>query len=164
MEITVGQSCGKTTHIVPTSPPELVEKVRQFEDKVRERPQVDFITEHVFHAEMYARTVRIGPNVVFTSVLIKRATLLILNGTCDVLAGDEWVRMTGYNVLPAETHRKQIYVTRSDVELTMVFPTEAKTVEEAESEFTDEGDNLLSRKQESDILRPCLELQPQPRS
>jgi hypothetical protein len=30
----------------------------------------------------------------------------------------------------------------------MLFPTKAKTVEEAEAEFTDEADRLLSRHQE----------------
>jgi hypothetical protein len=149
---------------IPPSSEETIQKVRLLEDRVRESPQVEFVTEHVFHAGMYARTVRIGPNVVFTSALIKCATLMIVHGELLVLAGDELIRIHGYNVLPAEAGRKQFYITGSQVELTMVFPSMARTVEEAEAEFTDEADMLLSRQQENDIVRTCPESLPLPRS
>ena len=150
---------------LPTSPPEMVAKVTALEKIIQERPQVEIRTEHTFHAGMYARTVRVPAGVVFTSVLIKRATLLILNGVCDILAGSQGRRMEGYHVLSAAAGRKQVYISRSNLELTMIFPTEAKTVEEAEAEFTDEADILLSRKQQSGIVdTPCQASPPQPRS
>jgi hypothetical protein len=150
---------------IPPSSEEMIAKVRRLEDEVRQAPQIEFVTEHVFHAGMYARTVRIGPNVVFTSALIKCATILIIHGDLLVLAGDEMVRMNGYCVLPAEAGRKQVYITGSDVELTMIFPSGAKTVEEAEEQFTDEAENLLSRTNENDIvMTSCLESPQLPRS
>jgi hypothetical protein len=64
-----------------------------------------------------------------------------------VLAGENWMELEGYNVLPASAGRKQVFVSVSDVVITMVFPTKATTVEAAEAEFTDEAAMLLSRKQ-----------------
>jgi len=144
-----------------------VQKLCVAEQYIRQYPQLVFPTEHLFHAGLYSRTVRIPAGVVFTSVFIKIPTLLILNGTCDVLVGNAGVRFEDYNVIPAQAGRKTAYITRSPVELTMIFATKARTVEEAESEFTDEGDSLLSRVNENDIVvteAACLESQPQPRS
>ena len=39
----------------------------------------------------------------------------------------------------ALARRKQIYVTLGETEITMIFPTNAQTVEEAEDEFSDES-------------------------
>ncbi len=83
----------------------------------------------------------------FTSVLIKIPTLLVVNGECWVLSGDKWGHINGYAVLPASAHRIQAYVTIEKTEITMIFPSNAKTVEEAEAEFTDESADLLSRRQ-----------------
>lgn len=156
----------KERSIDPSSE-ESIQKVRLAEQHIRQFVQTEFVTEHVFHAGMYARTVRIPAGVVFTSVLIKVPTLLILRGSCDVLMGSVGVHCEGYNVITAEAGRKTAYITRSDIELTMIFPTTARTVEEAEAEFTDEADNLLSRLNDNDIVvteAACLESQPQPRS
>lgn len=139
-------------YTIPATEHKTLTKVRVFEERIRDREQLDFATEHVFHAGMYARTVRIPAGVIFTSVLIKRPTILILNGTCDVLVGDMGVRMQGYNVIACEAGRKTVYATITDVELTMIFPSSAKSVTEAEMEFTDEPGMLLSRTRDSDIV------------
>jgi hypothetical protein len=55
------------------------------------------------------------------------------------------VHVQGYAVLPASAGRKQAFVAQADTRLTMVFPTSAKTVEQAEREFTDEIYLLGSR-------------------
>lgn len=146
---------------------EAIAKVRSLEDRIREEKQIQFCTEHVLHGGMYSRTVRIPAGVVFTSVLIKCPTVLILNGTCDVLVGDMGVRFEGYNVIACEAGRKTAYITRTQVELTMLFPSSAKTVAEAEAQFTDEVEQLLSRTNKNDIViteSPCLESQQQPLS
>ena len=150
---------GNTAVLPPTSD-ETVEKIRAVADKIREYPQIEFITEHVFHAGMYARTVRIPAGIVFTSVLVKIPTILIVNGVCDMLAGDDLIRLEGFNVLPASSGRMQIYVTHTGVELTMLFPTDAETIEQAESQFTDEADILMSHSLPNEIstgVQSCLE-------
>lgn len=139
------------TSLVPATKPSTVAKIAILEDFIRQHPQTEFDTEHVFHAGMYTRTVRLpqpkhGEATIFTSVLIKRPTMVIINGVCDVLIDDIGVRLCGYNVVQCDAGRKQVYIAHTKLEITMYFATEAKTVEEAEVEFTDEADNLLSRK------------------
>lgn len=133
------------------TPSATISKIGILEDFIRQHPQTDIETEHVFHAGMYTRTVRLpqpkqGEATIFTSVLIKRPTMVIVNGVCDVLIDDIGVRLTGYNVVACDAGRKQVYIAHTKLEITMFFPTDAKTVEQAEAEFTDEADNLLSRK------------------
>lgn len=148
--------------VFPTTSQETVDKIKLVEDRIRASRQIEFVTEHVFHAGMYARTVRIQRGVIFTNVMVKCATLLIIHGDIMALADDTWIELKGYNVCPADGGRKQIYVTLTDVEMTMVFPSTARTVEEAEEQFTDESDMLLSRK--NDNVMTCPESLPQPRS
>jgi hypothetical protein len=56
------------------------------------------------------------------------------------------VHLQGHAVLAASAGRKQAFLARVDTHLTMIFPTRAKTVEDAEREFTDEVDLLASRR------------------
>lgn len=152
---------------LPPASDEAIATIRRAEEYLRQLPQTRFQTEHTFHAGMYARTVRIPAGTRFTSVLIKIPTIVIVHGTLYVLVGDEVVRMTGYNVLTGSAGRKTAYITGSDIEMTMLFPTTAKTVAEAEAEFTDEPDILLSRINDDDIVvteSPCLESPLQPHS
>lgn len=120
-------------------------KVRAFEDASLERlPQIEIATEHVIHGGMYARTIMIPKGTILTGALIKLATLLIVSGDADVYIGGEAIELRGYSVLPASAGRKQLFVTGTDTHLTMIFPTTAKTVAEAERQFTDEYEKLFS--------------------
>lgn len=147
---------------IPAATPESLEIANLVEAKMRTMPQIELKTEHILHAGMYARTVRLDARVAIVSVLIKVPTVLTVNGKCRVFAGDSWREFDGYHVMPAQAGRKMIYITFEPTEITMVFPSRAKTVEEAEREFTDEGDSLLSRQSNDDIVtitgvKPCLE-------
>ena len=122
-----------------------VARVREFEAFSATQPQIPIRTLHVLHAGMYARTIRIPAGVALTGALIKIPTLLTISGDATVLIGEEEVRFTGYHVLPASAGRKQAFVVHADTDLTMLFPTIATTIEEAENEFTDEADRLFSR-------------------
>jgi hypothetical protein len=146
---------------VPATTPEALDIVNRVEAKFRTLPQLDVRTEHILHAGMYARTVRLEAGTAITSVLIKVPTMLTVNGKCKVFAGDAWHHFEGYRVIPACAGRKMIYVTFEPTEITMVFPTKAQTVEDAEREFTDEYDGLLSHHSSNDVITvtgvPCLE-------
>lgn len=126
--------------------PEAIDKVRQLEAITRELPQVEIATDHVLHGGMYARTICIPSGVVLTGVFIRVPTLLVFDGHATVNAGDEATTMSGYHVLAASAHRRQAFLAHEDTRLTMVFATQAKTVAEAEDEFTDEAHLLFSRK------------------
>ena len=78
--------------------------------------------------------------------LITIPTLLIMSGHATLFIGEEDVELTGYAVIPASAGRKQAIYAHADTLLTMLFPTAARTVEEAEQEFTDEPERLGSRR------------------
>lgn len=134
-----------TGGILPATPPEALDMVNRIAEVSATVPQLSCRTEHLIHAGMYARTVRLKPGTIITGVLLKRATILITDGRALVLVGDEWAGIEGYNVIPGSAGRKQVFVAITELALTMMFPTQAKTVDEAEREFTDEYDLLYSR-------------------
>ena len=137
--------------IAPTSKA-AIDSARAVAEFTSELPQINLVTHHVLHAGMYARTIRMPADTVITGALIKIPTVLILSGDATVIS-DETIRLSGYGVIPASAHRKQVFIAHADTDLTMIFPTNAKTVEEAEAEFTDEVDLLISRARgERDVI------------
>lgn len=124
--------------------PAAIDMVRRLEDVTRALPQREIVTKHVFHAGMYARTITIPPRTVLTGALIKRSTLLVLCGDVKMFAHDGPRRLTGYHVLTCSAGRKQAFFSYSETSMTMSFATSAKTVAEAEKEFTDEYQLLMS--------------------
>lgn len=121
-------------------------KVRKLESFALCMPQIDIDTSHVIHAGMYARTIMIPAGVMITGALIKIATMLIVQGDVIAYIGDDTIELHGHTVLPASANRKQAFIAQTDTYLTMIFLSDAKSVEEAEEQFTDEADMLISRK------------------
>lgn len=135
--------------ILPMTPA-AIEKVRALEDVLATLPdQVTCDTWHVLHGDMYARTIRIPAGVMLTGALIKVPTMLVINGDVTVYANDQEIRATGYHVVPASAGRKQAFMAHADTDLTMIFASLAGSVHEAEEEFTDEADRLMSRQEGS---------------
>lgn len=132
--------------VINTMSPSAVAKVAAFEDVLLTLPQVDIATQHTLHAGMYARTVMVPAGTVMTGALIKVATLVIINGDVVVYTDMGSVHIEGYAVLSAAAGRKQAFRTNTDTHITMIFPTQATSVAEAETQFTDETDRLMSRK------------------
>lgn len=131
---------------IPAMSDKAIDRARELEDVLMHAPQVEIHTGHVIHAGMYARTVFLPAGIRITGALIKCATLLVLHGKVSVYIGDEIIDLDGYNVIPASANRKQVFIAVTDTYLTMIFPTNVKTVEEAEAEFTDESELLASRR------------------
>ena len=123
-----------------------IDAVRRLEDEALKLPQLEIKTEHAFHAGMYTRTIMIPSGAVLTGALIKIPTILIFSGDADVYTSDGVERIIGYRVILAPNNRKQAFLAHKDTFLTMIFPTEAKAIDEAEREFTEEHEKLLSRK------------------
>ncbi len=133
--------------------PEAINRVRRLENALMDRPQADIATAHLLHAGVYARTIRIPAGVVLTGTLIKVPTVLIFNGHATVFIGNnEPLQLCGYHVIPASANRKQAFLAHLDTDLTMLFPSCAQTVAEAEAEFTDESHLLLSHKQGNEFI------------
>jgi hypothetical protein len=112
-------------------------------------PQTPLATEHLLHGGMYARTIRRDTDSVTIGSLINKATILIVNGPCSLLIGDRRVDLSGYNILAGLPGRKSFSWTHGPVEMTMIFATSARTVEEAENEIFAEVDQLVSRRDNS---------------
>lgn len=136
----------QTLATLPAMTEESVALVRELEQRVLEQPQADLETRHLFHAGVYARSITIPKNGVLTGALIKIPTVLVLFGDVMVYTGENAVRLKGYNVIAAEAGRKQAFVALEDTDMTMLFATQEKSVEGAEKEFTDEYENLISRR------------------
>jgi len=135
-----------STQIAPMSAA-AIDRVRRLESLASALPQVPIGTDHVFHAGVYARTIKVPAGVMITGVLIKIPTLLIVQGDAIVHVEDGPLELRGYNVLPAGAGRKQAFVALTDTHLTMIFATDAADVDAAEREFTDELDKLVTRRE-----------------
>lgn len=123
--------------------------VRALQGQEAAKPQVALEMQHVLHAGLYSRTLRLPPSVKMTGALIKIATLVIVQGDCWVWLGDKSRRLTGYNVLPASAGRMQAFWSVAETFITMIFPTDARDVETAERQFTDEAEALASRRSDT---------------
>ena len=121
-------------------------KVRALETRAAQMPQEPIATSHLFHAGLYARSIVIPAGVMITGTLIKIPTILIISGDVVMYVDGQAKELHGYNVFAASAQRKQAFVALTDVSMTMLFPTGAKTVAEAEDEFTRETDLLISRR------------------
>lgn len=136
---------------LPAASADGLARVREFEAKNLERPQDAITTHHILHGGLYIRTITMPAGCELTGALIKIPTLLVFNGDALVSNGDVTEHFQGYHLIPASAGRKQAFAAHRATTLTMIFPTSAKTVEEAEAEFTDEADRLFSRHAENVI-------------
>lgn len=133
---------------IATMSPESLALVEQYQQEALKQEQIPIETTHVLHAGLYLRTIMLPKDTVLSGALIKIPTVLIVSGHVTVFVGDEGtVEIQGYHVLQAHAGRKQIFRAHSDTYMTMCFATSASTVLEAEDEFTDEGNLLLSRRE-----------------
>lgn len=124
-----------------------VKRIRSIESALGRMDQVEMPTHHVLHGGMYARTIIIPAGVAITGALIKVPTTLVIDGRVSVHLGDTTLDLVGHHVIPASAGRKQVFFAYEDTSLTMIMATGAATIEDAEAEFTDEADRLMSRQQ-----------------
>lgn len=107
--------------------------------------EVDIPCEQHLHAGIYSRTIFIPKDTVAVGVTIRVDTQLVISGHVLMNDGTHVVEIDGYRALECKAGRAQVARTLEDTYMTMSFATDAKTVEEAENEFTDEPDQLLTR-------------------
>jgi hypothetical protein len=129
---------------IPSMKRHALEKVAEFVTAARKMPQVPFVTEHVIHGGMYARTVRVPAHTMLAGVLIKVPTILIVDGDIVMYTGEEVIRHTGYNVFPASASRQAAFLMLSEVRMTMMLATSLSSVRDIEKSFTDDYEMLPS--------------------
>lgn len=120
-----------------------LEWLRSLDASMLALPQVEIPIDHLIHAGMYARTAHIEADQIVSGVVLSRATVLVLHGDVTVFTGNGAVRLTGFHVLPGSAGRKQLFRTHAETHLTMVLPSRAQSVDEAEHEFTNEPELLM---------------------
>ena len=130
---------------LPAMTSEAIGRVRALEDVTSRMEQAEITTHHVLHGGVYSRTICIPKGVALTGVLIDIPTTVTISGDVDIWLGEDSMRVTGYQVLPARGKRKQAFLAHEDTYLTMAFATQAKSIEDAEVEFTHEASLLMSR-------------------
>lgn len=126
-----------------------IEKVQLVQDAMLKLPQVDLPVHHILHGGMYSRSLVIPAGVAIAGAFIQVPTTLVVSGNVTVYANDQAYEIDGYQVLVASAGRKQVFVAHTDTNMTMTFATDAKTVEDAENEFTSESYLLASRRHEN---------------
>ncbi len=118
------------------------------QEKLLGLPQSTLHTHHTIHGGIYTRTIKLNKGETLTGALIRVNTTLIISGKLSVYIGNKVIEVNSYSVITAASNRKQVMYAREDSYITMLFKTDAKTVEEAEDEFTIESKKLMSRTKE----------------
>lgn len=128
-----------------------IAKIRGIREALKEElvanpdAEVEIPCEQHLHAGFYSRTIFIPKDTVAVGVAITKDTQLVISGHVLMNDGTHVVEIDGYRVLECKAGRAQIARTLEDTYMTMSFATDAKTVREAEDEFTDEPEQLLTR-------------------
>lgn len=120
--------------------------------KLRERVDelatpCEFPTESFFHAGCYARVCYVQPGAVLCGAVIKVPTIVVVCGHCHILTGGHVREVDGFAILRGAAGRASIFRAVTGTTITMIYASSAKTVDEAEQEFTDEYQQLLTRRQ-----------------
>jgi hypothetical protein len=136
------------THL-PAASDEAISKVSMLAEEARKRPHVDIETYHLLHGGIYARSLVLPKGVLLTGVLIKVPTTLVTVGDVIAYVDGVGVRLSGYKVMAGSARRKQAFYAMTDTLMTMQFRTDAKTIKEAEDQFTDEARLLMSRRDDA---------------
>jgi hypothetical protein len=129
-------------------PPELIDHLKKKQVEFFDQEQPPFFMQHLIHGGMYARTLTMPPGTWLIGAHLRVPTIVVTVGTGWVHIGTGWAEVMGHKVVDGAAGRKQVFVADGPLVITMLFPTQAKTVEEAEAEFTDEAELLLSRRQD----------------
>jgi hypothetical protein len=118
--------------------------LRDLDALMLEQPQIEARVDHLLHAGMYARTCFLPAGVLASGTVLRRATVLVLHGDVTIFTGNDSARLTGFHVLPGLRGRKALFRTHAETQMTMVLPSDAQSVDEAEHEMTDEP-HLLAK-------------------
>ena len=138
-----------TGNRIPAMSDDAIAKVNALAEYSRQFEQSKIETHHAIHGGMYSRTMAIKAGEMLTGALIKIPTMLVINGDVTVFADNESFRLTGFHAIPASANRKQAFIAHADTAMTMIFKTDATTVAQAENEFTDEAEFLMSRNEDA---------------
>lgn len=132
--------------LIPPCTKDELAKMNELNDFLRTFPQAELPTEQFIHAGCYVRTCLAKKGIIFGAVEIKVPTVLIVCGKGDLYCGDKKARIDGYLVLRGSAHRQVAFKAEEDTFFTMIYATDKEKPEDCEFEFTDQTDQLMTRR------------------
>lgn len=135
------------SNVLKSATPQMLSKIARAVENMKRYPQTRFRTRHLIHGGVYYRTMDVHKGSIVAGCLMKIPTALVISGNVVVYDGQEWTHYTGHNVLAGMAGRRQIFLGEEFSTMTMSHATKASTVEDAEKEFTDEHESLLSTRE-----------------
>lgn len=130
---------------IPSNTQEELEILNRGVAEMQACEQVEIETKSTIHAGIYCRTCKVPKGVAIAGALIKIPTIIHVVGDFSMTVGGKSARYAGYHIFKAAAGRRQFFLAHEDTFISMTFATQAKTLDEAEKEFTDEFNQLLSR-------------------
>ena len=115
-------------------------------ERLNDEYSCDFPTEQFIHAGAYVRTAFMRKGSVLVGAKIKVDTVLIIEGDIMTNVNQKIKRYKGYHIVKALSPRQQYIYANEDSNITMIYATKASSIDDAEKEFTDDYEQLLTRK------------------
>ena len=131
---------------IPKMSSQLLKFAYLVEEELKQVEQKPITTMHSLHEGVYTRSIKMEKNELLVGAYIEVDTTLIIQGHLKLTVGDNIQEVNGFDIFIAKGGRKQTMLAVEDTFVTMLFKTDAQTIEEAEEEFTKDYDKLLSRK------------------
>ncbi len=131
---------------IPACSQEELALMRKLNEFLKEQPQAEVPTDHFIHAGVYVRTCLARAGIIFTAAEIKIPTVVVICGKGTLFCGDKKARVDGYFVLRGAAHRQIAFKAEEDTYFTMFYATSKDSPEDCEYEFTDQTDELLTRR------------------
>lgn len=120
--------------------------------EIAKLPQLRIPIVHSLHGGVYTRTAKIPAGATVVSVMIDTETTVLAHGDWQVWQDGQWITFEGFQVIPGAVGRRQIARALTDCVITMLFPSNAMTVDEAEQEMSHEFAMLQSQDGQPDIV------------
>lgn len=122
------------------------ETVREMETYLLQLPQIDLGVTHVVHGGIYARTGMIPAGTILTGALTNCDNICVMHGDITVTTDEGTVRLTGFNVIPANAGAKRAGIAHADTWWSTLHKTDLIDIVAIEDEMTQESEQLLTRR------------------
>lgn len=136
----------KNADLIPSCSENELATMREVNDVIRTFPQVDVPTDHFVHAGCYARTCVVKAGILMGAAEIIVPTVLVVSGKCEIFNGGKKAIVDGFVVLRGEPHRQVAVKAITDTYMTMIYATDKTDPVACEEEFTDQTDQLFTRR------------------
>lgn len=122
------------------------DKVRRLEQANLVPPQVNLGTQNLTHGGMHLRWIFVPAGTTLTGAQTKLPNACIVFGDIAVTTENGPVRLTGFNVLPAQPGAKRAGTALADTWWATIWRTDLTDLRAIEDEVTDESAMLQTRR------------------